>query len=46
MPTYRIQVDQINDVYDSVKDGFDSSVSMDIGSESFKFRFLCDKCSL
>lgn len=40
MPTYRIQVDRINDVYDSVKDGFDSSVSMDIDLRALNLDFF------
>ena len=40
MATYRIQVDRINDVYDSIKDGFDSAVSMDTDKRNLNTDFF------
>jgi hypothetical protein len=40
MATYRIQVDRINDVYDSIKDGFDYAVSMDTDKRNLSTDFF------
>ena len=40
MATYRIQVDRINDVYDSIKAGFDLAVSMDTDKRNLSIDFF------